>query len=170
MEVEKAIITAIDYEMKVRDVYASAVANSKNETAKRLFKQLAKEEQGHIDYLESRLTEWKRTGKLKTKTLETTIPTKGAIEDGVKKLEGKMKEADKFGEAQMLTKALDVEIETSKFYEQMVDQLEAEPQRMFKRFLEIEEGHLAIVQAELDSLNGTGFWFDFREFNLESEG
>ena len=170
MEVEKAIKTAIDYEMKVRDVYASAVANAKNETAKRVFKQLAKEEQRHIDYLESRLTEWKRTGKLKTKTLETTIPTKGAIEDGVKKLEGKMKEADKFGEAQMLTKALDVEIETSKFYQQMVDQLEAEPQRMFQRFLEIEEGHLAIVQAELDSLNGTGFWFDFREFSLESEG
>jgi len=170
MEIEKAIKTAIDYEMKVRDVYASAVANAKNETAKRVFKQLAKEEQGHVDYLESRLTEWKGTGKLRAKKLETIIPTKGAIEDGVKKLESKMKEADKFGEAQMLTKALDVEIETSKFYEQMVNQLEAEPQRMFQRFLEIEEGHLAIVQAELDSLNGTGFWFDFREFNLESEG
>ena len=33
--------------------------------------------------------------------------------------------------------------------------------------LEIEEGHVAIVQAELDSLQGMGFWFDMQEFNLE---
>lgn len=70
----------------------------------------------------------------------------------------------------MLNKALDVEIETSSFYKEMVDRLEDEPQKMFKRFLEIEEGHLALVQAEIDSITGTGFWFDFQEFNLEAEG
>jgi rubrerythrin len=168
MEVEKAIKTAIDYETKVRDVYASALANARNETARRVFDRLAKEEQGHIDYLESRLTEWQKTGALKPRKLETVIPTKGAIEEGVKKLEGMMTEPDKHGEAQMLTKALDVEIETSNFYQQMVDQLDNEPQKMFQRFLEIEEGHLAIVQAELDSLTGNGFWFDFAEFDLEA--
>ncbi|MCP4581207.1 MAG: hypothetical protein GY839_06285 [candidate division Zixibacteria bacterium] len=167
MEVEKAIKTAIDYETRVRDVYASAVANTQNETARRVFERLANEEQGHIDYLESRLVEWRKTGALKPKELATAIPTKGAIEEGVKKLESKMKEPDKFGEVQMLTKALDVEIETSNFYGEMVSQLADEPQKMFERFLEIEAGHLAIVQAELDSLTGSGFWFDFAEFSLE---
>lgn len=167
MEVEQAIKTAIEYEIKVRDTYAYAVQNSKNETAKRIFRKLADEEQGHIDYLESRLTEWQKTGNLTPERLQTAIPARKAIEDGVKKLDDKMKEADSYGEAQMLTKALDVEIETSNFYEKMVNELDAEPQKMFKRFLEIEEGHLAIVQAELDSLQGNGFWFDFREFSLE---
>jgi rubrerythrin len=168
MEVEKAIKTAIEYEIKVRDVYADAVKKTKNETARRVFQKLAGEEQGHIDYLKNRLSEWQKTGKLTPAKLETTIPTRGAIEDGVKKLEDKMQEPDKYGEAQMLTKALDVEIETSNFYQDMVSQLDSEPQRMFQRFLEIEEGHLALVQAELDQLNGTGFWFDFREFDLEA--
>lgn len=167
MDVEKAIKTAIEYEIKVRDTYASAVQNTKNETAKRVFQRLADEEQGHVDYLESRLTEWQKTGALTPEKLDTVIPAKKAIEEGVKKLDDKMKEADKHGEAQMLTKALDVEIETSKFYEKMVKEMDAEPQKMFQRFLEIEEGHLAIVQAELDSLNGTGFWFDFQEFSME---
>ena len=168
MEVEKAIKTAIEYETKVRDTYAFAVKNTKNETAQRVFKKLADEEQGHVDYLKSRLTEWQKTGKLTPEKLGTAIPARQAIEDGVKKLDEKLQDPDKYGEAQMLTKAHDVEIETSKFYEKMVGEMEAEPKQMFKRFLEIEEGHLALVQAELDSLNGTGFWFDFREFDLEA--
>ena len=35
-------------------------------------------------------------------------------------------------------------------------------------FLGIEQGHQAIVQAEIDALSGLGFWFDFQEFNLEA--
>jgi hypothetical protein len=35
--------------------------------------------------------------------------------------------------------------------------------------LEIEDGHLAIVQAQLDSVQGMGFWFDVAEFRLETE-
>ena len=70
-------------------------------------------------------------------------------------------------ELQTLKKALDVELETSNFYKKMVKELPAEGQELFARFVEIEEGHLAIVQAELDYASGTGFWFDFMEFNLE---
>ncbi len=167
MDVEKAIKTAIEYEIRVRDTYMDAVRGAQNETAKRIFQKLADEEQGHVDYLQSRLSEWQKNGALTPEKLETVIPAREAIEEGVQKLDEKMKEADKHGEAQMLTKALDVEIETSKFYEKMVEELDSEPQKMFQRFLEIEQGHLAIVQAELDSVNGTGFWFDFREFSVE---
>ena len=57
MEVEKAIKTAIEYENKVKNVYAEAAKSTQNEIARSVFEKLAKEEQGHIDYLESRLIE-----------------------------------------------------------------------------------------------------------------
>lgn len=169
MEIEKAIKTAIDYETRVRDVYREAAAVSKNEIGKRVFEKLAVEEQGHVDYLQAQLKNWQKTGKLSPEKLQTAIPSKGAIDDGVSKLKDKMKNPDLFGEVQMLGKALDVEIKTSDFYREMVSFLKDEPQRMFARFLEIEEGHLALVQAEIDSITGNGFWFDFREFSLETE-
>jgi hypothetical protein len=50
----------------------------------------------------------------------------------------------------------------------MVAELPPEGQQLFGRFLEIEEAHAAIVQAEIDSVNGTGFWFDVMEFSLEA--
>ena len=68
----------------------------------------------------------------------------------------------------MLEKALEVEYETSDFYKRMVLELPVEGQELFVRFVEIEEGHKAIVQAEIDSVTGLGYWFDMPEFNLAS--
>ena len=66
----------------------------------------------------------------------------------------------------MLEKAIEVERETSNFYKKMVDETGEEGKAFFSRFVEIEEGHLAIVQAELESLQGNGFGFDMPEFKL----
>jgi hypothetical protein len=50
----------------------------------------------------------------------------------------------------------------------MVTELDAAGRELFSHFLEIEQGHQAIVQAEIDALTGLGFWFDFAEFKLEA--
>jgi rubrerythrin len=70
-------------------------------------------------------------------------------------------------EFESLKKALDLELETSAFYKKMVATLDDDGRRLFERFVEIEEGHVAIVQAEMDLVSGTGFWFDTAEFDLE---
>jgi rubrerythrin len=72
-------------------------------------------------------------------------------------------------ELELLKQALDAEVKTTSFYKEMVRTLDAEGQEMFRRFVEIEEGHEAIVQAEIDSLSNLGFWFDTPEFRLEME-
>ncbi len=61
-----------------------------------------------------------------------------------------------------------MEAETSRFYESLVQDLPEEHRPLFERFVEIEQGHLAIVQAELDNLRGLGFWFDVQEFDMEA--
>ena len=67
----------------------------------------------------------------------------------------------------MMQKALEVEIETSNVYKRMVAELPPEGKGLFARFVEIEEGHVLLAQSEVDSLNGSGFWFDMPEFDLE---
>ena len=70
-------------------------------------------------------------------------------------------------EVEHLQRALAAEMETSAFYRRMVGELSDERQKLFARFLEIEEGHVAIVQAEIDAVSGSGFWFDMMEFDVE---
>jgi len=167
VDLAEAIKTAIDFETKVHGVYADAVERSKDETGRRVFKVLADEEQNHVAYLKSRLDEWTRTGRITVKDLDTAIPSKKAIEERTRDLKKEMMGHMRGTELDMLHKALGVETETSEFYQRMVQELSDEGQRMFARFVEIEEGHKAIVRAEIDAVSGSGHWFDFREFDLE---
>lgn len=167
MTMEEAIKTAIEFETQVRDVYRGAMEDITDPVGKRIFRVLAGEEQNHLDYLQSKLSEWKRTGTITTERLETAIPSEESIRDGIGKLEDRMADEGRGGDLKMLTKAFDVEVKSSDFFKKMVRELPAEGQRLFAHFVEIEEGHLAIVRAEIDSLSKTGYWFDFKEFDME---
>ena len=170
MSMEKAIKAAIEFESRVKGVYKEAENRVTDDVGKKVFKALANEEQGHLDYLESRLAEWQETGKISPKRLKTVIPSKKAIESQIGKLKENVQTHDMdlhhSSELRMLRNALEVEIETGEFYRQMVKELPEEGKQLFARFVEIEEGHLAIVQAEIDYISGPGYWFDFREFDL----
>ena len=167
MTIEEAIKTAIEFETQVRDVYRNAREGITGPAGKRIFRVLADEEQNHLDYLQSKLSEWKRTGKITTERLETTIPSEKSIREGIGKLVDRMENQSRGGELQMLAKAFDVEVKTSNFYKEMVRDLPAEGKELFTDFVRIEEGHLGIVRAEIDYLSRTGYWFDFKEFDME---
>ena len=167
MTLEEAIKTAIAYETKIAILYQEAHQLVSDPVGKSVFQALATDEQNHVAYLKDRLEQWQKTGQLSPGKLETTMPEKKVVSRGVEKLSSRMTREDRNDEKQMLSKALAVEIETSNFYEQMVAVMQAEGRKMFARFLEIESGHIAIVQAELDYISHTGYWFDFKEFDME---
>jgi len=171
MNLDEAIQAALEFEGGVHKTYQVAMEKVTDETAKRVFKVLCDEEMGHIDYLRERLDEWRKTGKISEKKLRTSIPTKSAIDAGLKKLRQQASgkpSARGEGELDVLHRALGMEIQASNFYKEMVGKLDGAGQQMFARFVEIEEGHLAIVQAEINAVNGLGYWFDIAEFNLEA--
>jgi rubrerythrin len=171
MKLDNAIKTALECESGVHGIYLEAIDKTADEAAKRIFKVLCKEEMEHIAYLRSRLEEWQQSGKIKVKKLETSIPTREAINKHLQDLQRtvKPKPTQQLLELEILKKALDAEIKTTNFYKEMVSALDGEGQELFKRFVEIEEGHTAIVQAEIDTVGNWGFWFDTPEFRLETE-
>ncbi len=169
MTIEEAIKTAIEFEKNVKASYHKAAEEAKDPTAKHVLAVLAEEEEGHVAFLQSRLAEWQKEGKLTPAVLNTAIPSKERIAEGVAKLQENLEkpraEADDLAH---FKQALDVEREASGFYKKMISELPEEGQRLFERFVEIEEGHLAMAQAEIDTAKGLGYWFDFQEFRLES--
>jgi rubrerythrin len=170
MTIEEAIKTALEFERKVHALYETAAKNASDVTAKKVFATLAQEEKGHVSYLESRLAEWHRDGRLSPEKLRTVLPSAQRIRAGVGRTRAGVSKAANSHDAELssLYKALAAEDETSAFYIQMVRELPTEGQALFSRFLEIEDGHGAIVQAEIDSVKQMGFWFDLKEFDLEA--
>jgi rubrerythrin len=171
MNLDEAIQAALDFEGGVHRTYQHAMEKVTDEVGRRVFKVLCDEEMGHIEYLQDRLDEWRKTGRISGKKLRTSIPTKAAIDAGLKSLRrqaaGKPSARGE-GELDALHRALAVEIQAGNFYREMVGKLDGAGQQMFARFVEIEEGHLAIVQAEINAVNGLGYWFDIAEFDLEA--
>lgn len=167
MTIEEAIKTAIDYETRIRNIYRDAAKNVSDSSGRRILELLGDDEQRHIEYLKDRLRLWQETGKLSPEKLESTIPPAGAISKAAQKVESHFSKEERRGDIEILGKALKAEIETSDFYTQMVNEMTADAQQMFARFLEIEENHIAAVQAELDYLTKSGYWFDFKEFDME---
>ncbi len=170
MKLQDAIAVAIDFEKKVRDHYLRGAKVIEDPLGRKVFATLGKEEQGHVDYLEHCLAQWKKTGKVPDVPLRSVLPRGSRwIEAERRKLTGKGKREASRTELDALKVALQHEKDADAFYHKLVSQLRGEDQALFSRFLEIEDGHLAIVQAQLDSVQGMGFWFDVAEFRLEAE-
>ncbi len=168
MTVEEAIVTALEYEQKVRDHYALASRECADAKGKEFFALLAREEQGHVDYLKSRLAEWKTAGALSGKPLETVLPSKDFLAKGMALLRGGSAKGAPEDDVRRLHAALRLEDEVTAFYRSLVASLEErEAREMFQRFLDIEDGHTALVQAETDAVTRTGYFFDFQEFNQD---
>ncbi len=167
MTIEEAIKTAIEYEIRIRDIYMEAAAAVNDEKGKRIFRTLGDDEQHHIDYLRHKLVQFQNTGKVVPEKLDSAIPSREIVNREAAKVKS-LVEKDFLGiRQQMLSKALKAEVETSSFYQKMVDELPAEAQALFARFLEIENNHIRAVQFELDYVSKTGYWFDFKEFDME---
>jgi rubrerythrin len=167
MNIEQAIQTAIAYETKVSEAYAQAAGRVQDPAGRRIFEVLTEEEKGHLAYLNHKLEQLRQTGHVTPDALETAIPSRQKIEAAEQSLQAKMAAIDPDNDLQMLEQALQLEIETSGFYQRMVRELPPEGQQFFARFVEIEEGHVAIVQAEMDHIAKSGYWFNFREVDLD---
>lgn len=167
MNIETALKMAIDCETRVRDVYSEAVGKIQDAKGKQVFKVLSDEEQGHLDYLRVHLQKWVETGQLSVDRLETVVPAKERIEEEIGRLKAGLAAMDQTNELQMLNQVLEVETETFRFYTKMLGEVPVEGRALFRRFAEIEEGHVTIVKAEIDFLVRTGYWFDFMEYDMD---
>ena len=171
MKLDEAIGVALEFERKVRDHYYREGRAIQDAAGRRAFETLATEEQGHVDYLERCLKEWLKTGRVGDVPMRSVLP-KGPqwIAAARKKLEGRPgKRVAEANEVEALKIAVQYEKDADGFYRKLVSGLAENDRALFSKFIDIEDGHLDLVQAQLDSVLGTGFWFDVMEFRLEAE-
>jgi rubrerythrin len=119
-----------------------------------------------VDYLEHCLAQWKRTGLVPNVSLRSLFPS------GVRWIEEEKEKLSVLGaeraatttDVEALETAVRYEQETDAFYRKLVSELPKQDQALFDKFLGIEDGHLALLQAQLDAVQNKGFWFDISGF------
>lgn len=155
---------ALEAEKLSLDSYLGWALVSRNQAAKNVFVRLARDEFGHMRLIEAHLKklaqptagigaefEFADIGELVPRQ-----PGSGLHAGG---------EADQ-QERNALQSALESELRAEKFYARHAEQ-DGQATLVFRRLAQAERNHAALIQAEIDHIDKTGYWFDFPEFTLE---
>lgn len=173
MDLAQAIVTAIKFESRVHAVYAEAAAAAEHERARAVFSTLRDEEMAHIRHLRRCLEEWRASGAIDDRELPSQLGARAAIEAAVARIRAAVGDGSRDGtaggELASLHTALAAERETRNFYRQMVDRLDGDGRLLFRRFVEIEEGHVAVVRAQIEIVSLTGTWISVDDLAGDSE-
>lgn len=169
MKTIEGLRTAIQLEKEGLRAYLRFARQTKDETGKNMFIILASDEVDHMSILEKQLESHLEGGpwvKVETKDsdIQKILPR---IREKAPKTEGK----SGLHQVDALRMALDFEKRSMDFYTGQAG-LTQDPvaKELFQKLARMEEAHYEIIQAELDSIGRTGFWFNVPEFSLELEG
>jgi rubrerythrin len=165
MDSQDIFKSALTYEKKIRDLYLSAVDTIDDPRGKDLFKALADDEQSHVEFLEYSLD---RLALAKQIDFEKLAPVLSSdVDDDVSRMKKKIPEQMLGDIKRALNAALVLEVETSQFYKKACDNSTGQVKEILKKFYEIEQGHVELVQIQLDYAAGNGYWFNFMESDME---
>jgi rubrerythrin len=167
MQLEEALVTAVSYEERLRDVYREGALLISDPLGRKVLQTLGDDEQRHVDYLKSCLENWRKSGRIDVEKLESAVPPREVIEKEARRHSGTLPGNPHGDEKQILSRALQVETETSDFYRRMAQEMTGEARDLFGGFLDIEDRHIAAVEAELDYYSRTGYWMGIKEFDME---
>ena len=146
--------------------FAKAVKDPK---AKNVLINLADDEVGHLTKLERHLMSLLKGQPWvlpKAEEIEAVAAVFGS--SAYEKLEIRPEDIAKADEAKILEIAVQREIVANKFYLDLAAKQESpEAKEMFLSLAKEEEYHMKILQAEIDSISQSGFWFDMQEFTME---
>jgi rubrerythrin len=163
----QAMKTAIEMEKSGHRFFTEASNKVKHEVGRKLFSRLAAEEIDHMRTFETIFNEVSGGADWKEAMKAVQPAKKVPYFDEARK---EFKAEDMSVEMDYLKKALDLERDAMQFFEKAIQDAESpEAKQIFKRILAEEQGHYDLIQSEIDSINGTGFWFDVHEFYMDGK-
>jgi rubrerythrin len=141
----------------------------KDQKAKNVLINLADDEVGHLSKLERHLMNIIRKQPWllpKPEEIEAVaaVFSSSAYEDK----EIREEDIGKVDEIEILKIAVEREIIANRYYLDLAAKAQdPEAKEMFLSLAKEEEMHMKILQAEIDSIGQSGFWFDMQEFTME---
>jgi rubrerythrin len=156
-----ALATALEAEKQSLRAYLRLAWDTLDSSGKQMFIRLATDEFEHMRLLETWQTDQRPPGAIDQSVIEHLVPR---LSDKSLQIRGTK------GQHQLdaLNTALELERSAQTFYGEHARSAPPGPVRdAFTRLAAMEAAHYALIQAEIDSIQQTGFWFGLREFTLE---
>jgi rubrerythrin len=167
MDAVEALKLAMEREKGANKFYRQAADKTEDPNGKKMFEWLAKEESRHLTKLRQQLRsvvdnsewlEWRRaTAPIERTEFPPPSEVTGRVEVGA-------------GERDALRLAIQAEKEAVDFYKEAEDSTpDLRGKAMFKALAREEEGHLALLEAELQWITQSRKYFTLHRFTLRAD-
>jgi len=166
-QVEEFVREAIKLEIRGREFFNQAADMTHNSLGKKMFQRLAEEEVKHLNTFSKLFSavmhsdEWKQyvdAGKV--------AGNSEVIED----LVARMKRAEDKSEIEALRIGMELELKAIDFFKKCAETGDDPAARdIFITISDEERFHYDLLQAQHDSVTGTGFWLDSAEFRMDGK-
>jgi rubrerythrin len=166
-QVENAIKESIRLEINGRKFFQHAAEVTEHEKGKKMFRFLASEEVKHLEIfgqLFSKILDsedWKQY--IKDEELAGEAPLVVKLKENMKKEESK-------GEIEALRIGMELEQSAIEFFKKAAeDSDDMTAKKIFQEISEEEKFHYDLLQAQHDSVTGSGFWLGSAEFQMDGK-
>jgi rubrerythrin len=130
-----------------------------------MFLKLALDEMKHREILESALKAQLEGGKCIFPEVE-----KNEIKKIVPDVESEIEKSSYLGQDDLAILMLGQKVEKNgiDYYKECIkNSWDEESRKMFSYLVRMEEEHYALIQTQIDYIEGTGYWLGIREFTLD---
>ncbi|HUX07565.1 MAG TPA: ferritin family protein [Acidobacteriota bacterium] len=167
-EILAAMKLAMETEKRGLKNYLSFALKTKDVTGKNMFILLSRDELDHFEILERALSKLEISGsweeiEIRESLVEQVMPK-------LRERDVKVKGERGVDQVDAIRAAMEQERRSAELYrEQYAKATDPAARKTFQKLMEMENAHYDILQAELDNITDTGFWFQIPEFDLEEE-
>lgn len=163
-----ALREALEAEQEGRRLYLEYGEKTKDPTGTKMFTALAADEEDHARIIAQQIERLE-----KGLAWCSYSPGKSALEKlrpSLKSVEARKRSTAGMNDLDALRVALAQEQAAIELYRRESETLEDEQaSEMYRRLAAMEESHYDLIQAQIDYIEGTGYWFGIPEFNLEEQ-
>jgi len=167
-EIVKVIHIAIGNEKGACKRYLNFAKHTKDEKGRVVLLNLAMDEMGHLEKLEKQLYAMMEGKPWVLPVTDEEDPA--VVETGQADVDLLNLDIEALDDLKALEVALEYEILANKYYLTQAGKTDNEElKKLFLSLASEEEIHKKIIQAEIDSISDSGFWFGHQEFSVEME-
>ena len=172
-DLSKEVLDAIRYATKMeiqgRSFYEHVAGITASEHGKKVFQRLAQDETTHIHRFGEIFTSVLGNEEWKTYVDSEEVEKKTVLDELKARVEARGKE-EKATDLEALRIGLELERGAIDHYTKAVNSTDdAKVKDIFTKIIKEEEYHYDLLQAQYDSITGSGFWFDMAEFKMDGK-
>ena len=165
-DVKILISEAIKLEVNGQAFFNHAAEATSNELGKKMFVRLAQEEVKHLETFSRLFSSVIKSDDWKKQVRSEELKGPSAV---IQQLADRMKRAEGKSEVEALRIGMELEQKAIDFFSGTAGMADEAARQIFEKIADEERFHYDLLQAQYDSVTGSGFWLDSSEFKMDGQ-